>query len=149
MTKLPNLSLDKHLCFSLYAASRAILRLYRPYLDEIELTYPQYLVLMVLWEQNEVTVKSLGERLDLDSGTLTPMLKRMETRGLLKRQRAEDDERVVIIRLTEEGKALKDKATCIPKSLLESTGLSEKEVEEFNGTVKKILSVVNAVTKDQ
>jgi MarR family transcriptional regulator, organic hydroperoxide resistance regulator len=148
MTEPRDLSLDDHLCFSLYATSRAILRLYRTHLDDLNLTYPQYLVLLVLWEQNEVSVKSLGERLDLDSGTLTPMLKRMEANGLLIRQRAENDERIVMIRLTEEGLSLKEKATCIPKSLLESTGLSEEEVKQLNGTVKQLLSVVNSVAKN-
>ncbi len=143
MTEPTNLSLNDHLCFSLYAASRAILRIYRPHLDDLHITYPQYLVLLVLWEEEKTTVKSLGARLDLDSGTLTPMLKRMETSGLINRERSTEDERVVQIHLTEEGSLLKEKATCIPKTLMDKIGLTEKEVKELNGTVKKLLFAIN------
>jgi len=108
-----NLKLDAQLCFALYAASNAMTRLYRDKLEPLGLTYPQYLVMLVLWEQDGVTVKSpltvkgLGDRLHLDSGTLTPMLKRMAQAGLVERQRAEEDERQVTISLTDQGRALK------------------------------------------
>lgn len=135
-------TLEDHLCFSLYACSRAILRLYRPYLDELKLTYPQYLVLVVLWERKEATVKELGQLLDLDSGTLTPMLKRMEGSQLIERMRDPADERVVIVRIKEEGLALRDKAQCIPQSLIEATGMSVEEMNAFNQAVRKLSNVV-------
>ncbi|WP_019154163.1 MarR family winged helix-turn-helix transcriptional regulator [Robertmurraya massiliosenegalensis] len=135
-------TLEDHLCFSLYACSRAILRLYRPYLDELKLTYPQYLVLVVLWERKEATVKELGQLLDLDSGTLTPMLKRMESSQLIERMRDPADERVVIVRIKEEGLALRDKAQCIPQSLIEATGMSVEEMNAFNQAVRKLSNVV-------
>lgn len=103
------LQLNEHLCFSLYACSRAISRLYRPLLEEMGITYPQYLVLLSLWESDGRTVKELGEQLDLDSGTLTPLLKRMETNELIRRVRSTEDERVVLVLLTEKGLALKGK----------------------------------------
>jgi DNA-binding MarR family transcriptional regulator len=137
-----DLLLENHLCFSLYACSRAILRQYRPYLDELNLTYPQYLVLLVLWEKGQRTVKELGESLDLDSGTLTPLLKRMESNHLVERRRDPSDERVVTVRLTEEGRLLKDKATCIPKVLLEKVGLNPQEMQTLNGAIKKLLDQV-------
>jgi MarR family transcriptional regulator, organic hydroperoxide resistance regulator len=135
--------LEDHLCFSLYACSRAIFRLYRPYLDELNLTYPQYLVLLVLWERKQSTVKELGELLGLDSGTLTPMLKRMEAAGLVERKRSAEDERVVMITITEDGNHIKEKAVCIPRSLLESTGMTEEEVMTVNNVIKKLLQRVN------
>jgi DNA-binding MarR family transcriptional regulator len=137
-----DLLLEDHLCFSLYACSRAILRQYRPYLDELNLTYPQYLVLLVLWEKGQRTVKELGESLDLDSGTLTPLLKRMESNHLVERRRDPSDERVVTVRLTEEGRLLKDKANCIPKVLLEKVGLNPQEMQTLNGAIKKLLDQV-------
>jgi DNA-binding MarR family transcriptional regulator len=97
------LKLDNQLCFSIYACSREITSMYRPFLDELGITYPQYLVLLVLWEQHECTVKELGEHLYLDSGTLTPMLKRMEAADLIKRQRSHTDERKVFVHLTKKG----------------------------------------------
>jgi MarR family transcriptional regulator, organic hydroperoxide resistance regulator len=135
--------LEDHLCFSLYACSRAIFRLYRPYLDELNLTYPQYLVLLVLWERKQSTVKELGELLGLDSGTLTPMLKRMEAAGLVERKRSAEDERVVMITITEDGNHIKEKAVCIPRSLLESTGMTEEEVMTVNNVIKKLLQRVH------
>ncbi|MFD0692554.1 MarR family winged helix-turn-helix transcriptional regulator [Paenibacillus sp. GCM10027628] len=138
------LKLENQLCFSLYASSRAITRMYRPFLEELGITYPQYLVLLVLWDQQESTVKELSDKLDLDSGTLTPMLKRMEAQQLIKRQRSTEDERVVIIRITETGLALYEKALCIPQSLLASSGLSPEEIYNFNEQLKRIISSVNA-----
>lgn len=108
MSANEQLKLDHQLCFALYAASNAMTRLYRDHLEPLGLTYPQYLVLLVLWEQDGLAVKTLGERLHLDSGTLTPMLKRMEQAGLLSRSRNPDDERQVTISLTKQGRALKD-----------------------------------------
>jgi DNA-binding MarR family transcriptional regulator len=137
------LKLDNQLCFSLYACSRAISRMYRPLLDKIGLTYPQYLVMMVLWDKEESTVKELGELLDLDSGTLTPMLKRMEGAQLLQRQRSKQDERVVIVRLTETGRALQEQAICIPQALAKSSGMEFAEMFQLQQQLKRILEHVN------
>ncbi|MGG4397907.1 MarR family transcriptional regulator [Paenibacillus thiaminolyticus] len=111
------LKLDNQLCFAIYAASRELTKLYRPLLERLELTYPQYLALLALWEHDGMTVKELGHRLYLDSGTLTPMLKRMEQQGLLRRTRAAEDERKVILSLTGKGHSLKKEAACIPAQL--------------------------------
>jgi DNA-binding MarR family transcriptional regulator len=138
------LKLENQLCFSLYASSRAITRMYRPFLEGLGITYPQYLVLLVLWDQKESTVKELSEKLDLDSGTLTPMLKRMEGQNLVQRKRSLEDERVVNIQITETGLALYEKAMCIPETLLASSGLSPEEIFNFNVQLKKIISSVNA-----
>jgi MarR family transcriptional regulator, organic hydroperoxide resistance regulator len=138
------LKLENQLCFSLYASSRAITRMYRPFLEGLGITYPQYLVLLVLWDQKQSTVKELSEKLDLDSGTLTPMLKRMEGQQLVQRKRSVEDERVVNIQITEAGLALYEKALCIPQSLLASSGLSLEEIYKFNEQLKRIISSVNA-----
>lgn len=137
-----SLLLEEHLCFSLYACSRAILRHYRPLLDDLQLTYPQYLVLLVLWEKNMTSVKELGEELDLDSGTLTPLLKRMESTHLVERRRNQKDERVVTVRLTEKGQELREKATCIPNSLLEKVGMDVEELKDLNTTIKRLIQAV-------
>ncbi|BFH70886.1 MAG: MarR family transcriptional regulator [Paenibacillus dendritiformis] len=113
------LKLDNQLCFAIYAASRELTKLYRPLLERLELTYPQYLALLALWEHDGMTVKELGLRLYLDSGTLTPMLKRMEQQGLIRRARAAEDERKVILSLTGKGRSLKKEAACIPARLAE------------------------------
>ncbi|WP_394828776.1 MarR family winged helix-turn-helix transcriptional regulator [Pendulispora albinea] len=111
------LRLDEQLCFALYSASRALTRAYADLLEPLGLTYPQYLVLLVLWEEDGATVKRLGERLELDSGTLTPVLKRLEQQGIVARRRSAEDERVVHVHLTAEGKALKSKARRVPPSM--------------------------------
>lgn len=115
---MAGIRLDEQLCFALYSASRAVTAAYRPLLDELNLTYPQYLVLLVLWEEEPCTVGHLGDRLHLDSGTLSPLLKRLESAGLVHRQRATDDERRVHISLTPAGRALEKRAACIPDRLL-------------------------------
>ena len=112
------LKLNNQLCFPLYACARETIKLYKPYLDELDLTYTQYITMMVLWEKQSVTVKELGEALYLDSGTLTPLLKKMEAKGFLTRRRSEQDERSLIVRLTEEGEALKDRALSIPYQMM-------------------------------
>ena len=115
------LRLDNQLCFALYSASLAMTKLYKPLLDELGLTYPQYLALLVLWERDGVTVSELGERLSLDSGTLTPLLKRMEVAGLVSRLRDTADERRVLIRLTSAGRHLKARAVGIPGCVLQAS----------------------------
>lgn len=142
-----NLNLEDHLCFSLYACSRAILRLYRPYLDELQLTYPQYLVLVTLWEKEQRTIKELGEALHLDTGTLTPLLKRMEAAGFIERHRDTVDERVVNILITQAGKALQEKASCVPQSLFNASGMSEKELGEINETIMHLLHLLNVTAE--
>ncbi|WP_085524314.1 MarR family winged helix-turn-helix transcriptional regulator [Tuberibacillus sp. Marseille-P3662] len=136
------MKLSNHLCFSIYSLSREINKMYRPFLDELNLTYTQYLVLLVLWERETSSIKSLGEALYLDSGTLTPLLKRMADRNLVNRKRAADDERKVYISLTEEGQELKEKATEIPVKLIEKSGLTKEELttalSDFSGLLDKI-----------
>lgn len=128
MNKDELLKLDNQLCFPLYVASRAMTNAYRPLLNELSLTYPQYLVMLVLWEDKEISVKNLGDKLYLDSGTLTPLLKRLEVAGLIRRTRSLEDERSVLINLSEKGYELQEKAYDIPKELFCKSGLS---VEEF------------------
>ena len=123
----PLLRLDRQLCFALYRASRAVVQTYQPLLAEFGVTYPQYLVLLLLWEQDGVTVKALGERLDLDSGTLTPLLRRLEARGLVTRTRSAEDERELVVGLTAAGRRLHAKARRIPPRLLEKSCLTAPE----------------------
>lgn len=143
MEKEQMLKLENQLCFSIYACSREITKLYRPYLEEMGLTYPQFLVLVVLWEREACSVKELGEELYLDSGTLTPMLKRMEAASLIKRQRSNEDERKVYITLTEQGKALKEKAYCIPEAFLLKSGSSVGEISSLLEKCKTLLANIH------
>ena len=130
------LQLDNQLCFALYSTSLAMTKLYKPMLEEMGLTYPQYLAMLVLWEQDGLTVSELGERLYLDSGTLTPLLKRMETAGLLSRIRAVQDERRVHITLTAEGRKLKAKAAKIPGCIMSATQCSIPELVSLTQQVQ-------------
>ena len=121
------LRLDNQLCFALYSASLAMTKLYKPLLDELGITYPQYLVLLVLWERDGITVSELGERLSLDSGTLTPLLKRLETAGWVSRLRDTQDERRVLVRLSAAGRELKERAARIPGCVLQASQCSVAE----------------------
>lgn len=125
------LKLENQICFPLYACSREIIRLYKPFLDEIGLTYTQYIAMMVLWERKLVTVKKLGELLYLDSGTLTPLLKKMEAAGLVVRSRAKEDERSVLVELTEAGERLKDRAAEIPQKIASCIPLNKEDASEL------------------
>jgi DNA-binding MarR family transcriptional regulator len=125
------LLLERQLCFALYSNSLAMTKRYKPLLAPLGLTYPQYLVLLVLWERDGLGVNELGERLFLDSGTLTPLLKRMETAGWLRRTRAADDERRVLVGLTDEGRALKQRARRVPQQLAKSVGCEMAEVADL------------------
>lgn len=125
----PSLKLDDQLCFAFYACSRGIMKLYRPLLQELGLTYTQYITLLALWEQDAVTVKELGSRLFLDSGTLTPLLKKLEAMELLTRMRDPKDERNVIITLTEKGQALRHQAQEIPCKLYENTDVNPEDIQ--------------------
>ncbi|MCZ8523344.1 MULTISPECIES: MarR family winged helix-turn-helix transcriptional regulator [Paenibacillus] len=137
------LQLDNQLCFAIYATSREITKLYQPFLDQIGLTYPQYLAMLVLWERLECSVKELGEALYLDSGTLTPLLKRLEASGLVTRRRSAEDERVVKIGLTEQGQALQEKAAIVPQALQQQTCLSAAELEGLLKQFKTLLQRVH------
>ncbi|MFF9626909.1 MarR family winged helix-turn-helix transcriptional regulator [Streptomyces griseosporeus] len=123
-----SLLLDDQLCFALYAAQRAVTAAYRPLLDELGLTYPQYLVLLVLWERGETTVKELTEALRLDYGTVSPLLKRLEAAGLVRRERAARDERSVLVACTGRAEELRERAARVPGTLLAATGLEAPEV---------------------
>ena len=122
------LALDHQLCFALYAASLAMTKTYKPLLAPLGITYPQYLALLVLWEGDGITVSQLGERLTLDSGTLTPLLKRLETLGLLQRQRDVADERRVLLRLTADGQALRDQAVAVPQAIACATACDLQQI---------------------
>ena len=121
-TQMP--SVDQMLCFAVYAAGHAFTRFYKPRLEALDLTYPQYLAMLVLWEQDDITVKALGARLFLDSGTITPLIKRLEARGLVLRQRDEEDERQVRITLSDEGRAMQARAMAIPLAVATGSGLT-------------------------
>ncbi|AHH93965.1 MarR family transcriptional regulator [Kutzneria viridogrisea] len=139
-----SLLLDDQLCFALYAASRAVTGLYRPLLDELGLTYPQYLVLLVLWENGDCPVKDLGAALHLDYGTLSPLLKRLEATGLIRRERRPEDERSVRIALTEQGLALREKARDVPPVIGEAMGLPPEEFDALRAALRKLTSSVTA-----
>jgi DNA-binding MarR family transcriptional regulator len=132
------LSLDSQLCFALYSASLAMTKLYKPLLVPLGLTYPQYLVMMVLWESEDHTVNDLGKRLHLDSGTLTPLLKRMETAGLLLRQRDEVDERRVRVTLTASGRALKAQAQAIPQAIGCQLNMAHQDIADLRVTLTQL-----------
>lgn len=133
------LKLKNQLCFPLYACSREIIRQYKPYLDELDLTYTQYIAMMVLWEKKSVNVKELGECLYLDSGTLTPLLKKLENKGYLTRTRSEKDERNLIVCITQAGELLKDKAIEVPGNVARCTKLNEEEASMLYRILYKIL----------
>lgn len=121
------LKLENQLCFPLYACAREVIKLYKPYLDEIDLTYTQYITMMVLWENKAINVKTLGKILYLDSGTLTPLLKKLETKGYVTRQRSTEDERNLIVSVTESGEALKEQAASIPGELAKCVTLNPED----------------------
>jgi DNA-binding MarR family transcriptional regulator len=139
MDKYDTLKLENQLCFPLYAASREIIKQYRPFLDEIGITYTQYVVMMVLWENRCISVKKLGEELYLDSGTLTPVLKSLADKGYITRKRCQKDERVLIVSLTEEGKQLREKAVEIPSQMAACVNVSKEEAEVLHKLLYKIL----------
>ena len=137
--KYAALRLENQLCFPLYACARETIKLYKPFLDELDLTYTQYIAMMVLWEKKSATVKDLGQALYLDSGTLTPLLKKMEAKGLLTRRRSTDDERSLIVTLTEEGEALRDRAVEVPEKLSRCVKLDPAEATELYRLLYKLL----------
>ena len=143
------LSLDRHLCFALYSASRAMTAAYRPILTELNLTYPQYLVLLTLCEEGRATVGRLGERLQLDSGTLSPLLKRLEANGFIRRERSTTDERLVEITLTPAGLRLARKAQCIPQQLFSTTVMNEREAADLRDAVRHLTDALNASVRKE
>jgi DNA-binding MarR family transcriptional regulator len=138
------LKLDNQLCFAVYACSREIIKLYRPYLEAIGITYTQYITLLVLWEQSPISAKVLGERLFLDSGTLTPLLKKLEKQGYLTRNRSEADERLLMVDLTEAGKSLKASAREIPYKIACGVGLDLKEGLALREALKQLTRNIQA-----
>jgi len=139
------LRLDNQICFAVYSAAHAFNRVYKPLLDRLGLTYPQYLVMLVLWERDNVPLKTIGERLFLDSGTLTPLLKRLEAAELIKRTRSKEDERQVLIALTSQGHALKDKARAVPQSILAASACSVGELVAMKDEIVALRDRLNAV----
>lgn len=140
----PALLLDNQLCFSLYSASLAMTKLYKPLLDALALTYPQYLVMLVLWEADGPSVSSLGDRLNLDSGTLTPLLKRMESAGWLVRQRSSEDERRVHVWLSPTGQQLQTQAAFIPECVVSQSGMPLAELVSLNRKVQQLRNAMQA-----
>ena len=137
------LKLQNQLCFPLYAAAKEVVRKYKPYLDELDLTYTQYITMMVLWEKEQCNVKELGSMLFLDSGTLTPLLKKLESKGYITRCRCKEDERNLIIQITEKGEALKEKAAHIPENMAcKWVNLNEEEIKITYHSLYKLLSQV-------
>ncbi|WP_046228048.1 MarR family winged helix-turn-helix transcriptional regulator [Paenibacillus dauci] len=139
----PQLKLDNQLCFAIYASSREMTKMYQPLLDHLGLTYSQYLVMLVLWEQQECTVKELGNALYLDSGTLTPLLKRLEAAGLIIRKRSTEDERKVHITLTEAGWSLQQQAVSIPDDIKERTCINTDKLDELLLEFKQLLQNIH------
>lgn len=143
-----SLRLENQLCFPLYACSKEIIKKYKPFLDPLGLTYTQYITLMALWEESNVTVKALGDRLYLDSGTLTPLLKKMEAQGLVVRERSPLDERNVYINLTEKGRALQDEALAVPKQIRSCISLSADEMLSLREMLNRVLWQLSGQSAD-
>lgn len=139
--KYASIRLKNQLCFPLYACSKEIVRLYKPFLDELDLTYTQYIAMMVLWEKKEVTVKEIGQELFLDSGTLTPLLKKLELKGYIARKRMESDERNVCISITKKGDLLKEEAVKIPEKMKGCISLDPQEEEVLFRVLHKMLNI--------
>ena len=140
MDKYESIKLDNQLCFSLYATSREIIKLYKPFLDKFNLTYTQYVAMLVLWEDEKSTVKEIGKRLHLDSGTLTPLLKKIECMGLIKRYRDVNDDRVVIVELTQQGRLLKDDVTGVPNQMMCKINITMERAMELKRDLDELLN---------
>ncbi len=141
------LKLENQLCFPLYAASKEIVRKYKPLLDRLDLTYTQYITMMVLWDCKETNVKELGKCLYLDSGTLTPLLKKLEQKGYIKRQRSAEDERNLIVRITESGEKLREEALCVPAEMGQCIQLSPEESAQLYQLLYKLLGKIENTDK--
>ncbi len=143
------LRLDRQICFSLHAASRAFNGVYRVILKDLGLTYPQYLVMLVLWEQGDLPVKALGEQLRLDSGTLSPLVKRLEGAGLVRRERSAEDERSVRVHLTEEGSAMRERALEVPRRIMSATGFDLAEIGELRARLDQLTTALDAAARTE
>jgi MarR family transcriptional regulator, organic hydroperoxide resistance regulator len=143
MDKYEVIKLDNQLCFSFYAISREVIKLYKPILDKFNLTYTQYITMLVLWEEEEINFKRLGERLRLDSGTLTPVVKKLEAMDLLTKYRTKEDDRVVVVKLTAKGKDLKDDIIEVPKELACKVAIEEDKYLELKKSLKDFLEKLN------
>ena len=138
-SKYDGLKLENQLCFPLYACSREVIKQYRPFLEELDLTYTQYITMMVFWEEKKINVKDLGKKLFLDSGTLTPVLKSLETKGYVKRYRSKEDERVLLVEITKAGDNLKEKAVEVPVKMAGCAKLELGEAMELHRLLTKVL----------
>lgn len=139
MDKYDDLKLENQQCFLLYALSRKIIKLYKPYLDKFNLTYTQYITMMVMWEEEKIIFKELGKKLHLDSGTLTPVLKKLEAMELIIKYRSKEDDRVVIVELTKKGRDIKDKLLEVPKKMACVSNMSEEEAVQLKYYLDKLL----------
>ena len=146
LARADRLQLDHQLCFALYSASLAMTKLYKPLLEPLQLTYPQYLVMLVLWQSDGITVSQLGERVALDSGTLTPLLKRLEASNLIRRLRDSADERRVLLQLTPAGRALKAKASTVPEDVACASGCELDELAALTARLKALRDQINRST---
>lgn len=142
MNKYDNIKLDNQICFSLYAASREIIKLYKPVLDKFNLTYTQYITMLVLWEEEKATVKGIGKRLHLDSGTLTPLLKKLEAMELITRYRDSNDDRVVIAELTEKGRILKEEIVNVPEKVFCKVNMDVEMATELKSKLDELLEIL-------
>lgn len=144
MDKYDVLKLENQICFPLYACSKEVVRKYKPFLDKIDLTYTQYITMMVMWEHKTISVKELGKYLYLDSGTLTPVLKALEQKGYVERNRSKEDERVLNVEVTKTGMKLMDKAVSIPAQIGSCVSLSEKEAKQLYKLLYKVLGILDS-----
>jgi MarR family transcriptional regulator, organic hydroperoxide resistance regulator len=143
MDKYDVIKLDNQLCFDFYAISREIIKMYKPILDKFNLTYTQYITMLVLWEEEEITFKKLGERLHLDSGTLTPVVKKLEGMDLVTKYRTKEDDRVVVVKLTEKGKSLKEDIVEVPKELMCKFKLDEEGFIKLKKSLDDLLNMLS------
>ena len=147
--KVDPLALGNQVCFPLYACSKEIVRRYKPFLDPLDLTYTQYIAMMVMWEEKSINVKNMGKRLFLDSGTLTPVLKKLEAKGYITRTRSKDDERNLIITITEEGENLRKKALSVPAAMGNCVCISQEEADTLYSLLYKIIGGFDDLGEDE
>lgn len=148
MPPSPSLKLQDQLCYAVYSAALAINRAYKPALDDLGLTYPQYLAMLVLWERDGLAVKDIADRLMLESSTLTPLLKRLEAAGLVVRRRSAEDERQVLVELTDAGRALQERAACVPTTMLAGSGLKVEDLRRLNREIRALRDSLAAHTEN-
>lgn len=141
LTEFESLKLDNQICFPLYALSRKVIQLYKPLLDKYDLTYTQYIIMLVLWEEDNISIKKLGEKLFLDSGTISPVVKKLVKQGLIEKYRFKDDERIVMIKLTEAGRKMKEKAVEIPEKLYNDFEGDKETLFQLKQNLDKILAM--------